>query len=81
MTERENAPQDEAQDMAETSAQTPTETPVAKDDEQEYVVLTEEQIAARNRRNRAIALGLLAFIGLIFVTTVLRLSYNYNHGG
>ena len=81
MTERENTPRDEAQDMTETSSQTPTDTPVAKDDEQEYVVLTEEQIAARNRRNRAIALGLLAFIGLIFVTTVLRLSYNYNHGG
>jgi len=53
----------------------------SENDEMDFVVLTEEEKAARARRNRAIALGLLAFIGLIFVTTVLRLSYNYNHGG
>jgi len=47
----------------------------------DYVALTPEQKAARDRRNRAIAFGLLAFIVLIFLTTVIRLSSNYNTGG
>ena len=47
----------------------------------ETVVLTEEQQAARKNRNRAIALGLFAFVGLIFVTTMVRLATNYNMGG
>lgn len=47
----------------------------------ETVKLTPEEEKARKRRNRAIALGLLAFIALIFLTTVLRLTHNYNTGG
>jgi hypothetical protein len=38
--------------------------------------LTPEQLAARKRRNIAIALGLVAFMVLMFVTTVLRLQAN-----
>ncbi|WP_122467303.1 hypothetical protein [Brevundimonas lutea] len=38
--------------------------------------LTDEQMAARKRRNLAIALGLVAFMVLIFVTTVLNLRRN-----
>lgn len=38
--------------------------------------LTPEQLSARKRRNLAIALGLVAFMVLIFVTTVLRLHAN-----
>lgn len=47
----------------------------------ETIALSPEEKAARTRRNRAIALGLLAFVGLIFLTTVLRLTHNYNSGG
>lgn len=49
--------------------------------ETEFVELTKEQKAARARRNRAIALGLFVFVGLIFVTTMVRLASNYNAGG
>lgn len=38
--------------------------------------LTPEELAARKRRNVAIALGLVAFMLLMFVTTVLRLQSN-----
>ncbi|MCZ8085868.1 MAG: hypothetical protein O9257_00870 [Brevundimonas sp.] len=38
--------------------------------------LTPDQLAARKRRNVAIALGLVAFMVLMFVTTVLRLQSN-----
>ena len=38
--------------------------------------LTPEELAARKRRNVAIALGLVAFMVLMFVTTVLRLQSN-----
>lgn len=38
--------------------------------------LTDAELAARKRRNLWIAVGLVAFIVLIFVTTVLRLSRN-----
>ncbi|MCZ8194963.1 MAG: hypothetical protein ACK5QD_11815 [Brevundimonas sp.] len=38
--------------------------------------LTPDQLAARKRRNVAIALGLVAFMLLMFVTTVLRLQSN-----
>jgi hypothetical protein len=38
--------------------------------------LTPEQLAARKRRNLAIAGALVAFIVLIFVTTVLNLKRN-----
>ncbi|MFP4519913.1 MAG: hypothetical protein ACLFQ5_10690 [Oceanicaulis sp.] len=47
----------------------------------ETVKLTAQEEQARKRRNVAIALGLVAFIGLIFVVTVLRMSANYNAGG
>ncbi|MFN3353521.1 MAG: hypothetical protein ACK4Z5_07935 [Brevundimonas sp.] len=38
--------------------------------------LTPDQLAARKRRNLAIAFGLVAFMVLVFVTTVLRLQAN-----
>ncbi|MFN9250555.1 MAG: hypothetical protein ACK58O_05650 [Brevundimonas sp.] len=38
--------------------------------------LTPEELAARKRRNVANALGLVAFMVLMFVTTVLRLQSN-----
>lgn len=64
----------------ETTLQSPQ--PAAKtESEADTVVLTEEQKAARKNRNRAIALGLFAFVGLIFVTTMVRLATNYNSGG
>ncbi|MDZ4363391.1 hypothetical protein [Brevundimonas sp.] len=41
-----------------------------------FVRLTPEQLTARNRRNRAIATGLIAFMVLIFVVTALNLKRN-----
>ena len=38
--------------------------------------LTPEELAARNRRNRAIAAGLVVFIVLVFGITILKLSNN-----
>ena len=38
--------------------------------------LTPEQLAARKRRNLALAGALVAFIVLVFATTVLKLSAN-----
>jgi hypothetical protein len=38
--------------------------------------LTPEELKARKRRNIAIALGLVAFMALVFVTTLLRLQAN-----
>ena len=38
--------------------------------------LTPEQLAARNKRSLWIALGLVAFIVLIFTTTFLRMQAN-----
>ena len=43
--------------------------------------LTPEQEAARRRRNLAIAGGLVAFIVLVFLDTVLRLAANLQAGG
>lgn len=40
------------------------------------VYLTPEQLTARNRRSLWIALGLVAFIVLIFTTTFLRMQAN-----
>ncbi|MBU1346668.1 MAG: hypothetical protein KKA16_06920 [Alphaproteobacteria bacterium] len=40
------------------------------------VYLTPEQLAARNKRSLWIALGLVAFIVLIFSTTFLRMQAN-----
>ncbi len=40
------------------------------------VYLTPEQLAARSKRNLWIALGLVAFIVLIFSTTFLRMQQN-----
>lgn len=41
-----------------------------------YIQLTDEQVRARKRRNVAIALGLIGFIVLVFLTTVLNLRRN-----
>lgn len=38
--------------------------------------LTEEELTARKRRNLWIALGLVAFMVLVFLTTFLRLKQN-----
>ena len=38
--------------------------------------LTPDELRARKRRNRFLALGLIAFIVLVFLTTVLRLQQN-----
>lgn len=41
--------------------------------------LTEDELAARKRRNLWIALGLVGFIVLVFLSTVLRLHQNIQH--
>ena len=41
-----------------------------------FVTLTDEQVRARKRRNVAIALGLLAFIALVYTVTVSRMHAN-----
>ncbi len=38
--------------------------------------LTPEELRARKRRNVWIALGLVGFIALVFLTTILRLQQN-----
>ena len=38
--------------------------------------LTPDELRARKRRNRFLALGLIAFIVLVFLSTVLRLQQN-----
>lgn len=38
--------------------------------------MTEDEIAARKRRNWAIAGALVLFVALVFIVTVLRLSAN-----
>lgn len=35
--------------------------------------LTPEELKARKRRNKAIALGLVVFMVLVFITTILKL--------
>ncbi|MEO1039345.1 MAG: hypothetical protein AAFX09_07340 [Pseudomonadota bacterium] len=52
----------------------------AVDGAPDSVTLSPAEEAARKRRNRMIALGLVGFIALIFLTTVVRLSTNYNSG-
>ncbi len=52
------------------------EPPDAPGDRIEYMRLAPEETAARHRRNQAIALGLVIFIVLVFLVTVLRLSGN-----
>jgi hypothetical protein len=47
----------------------------------ETVKLTPEEEAARKRRAQFTGLALAAFIALIFLTTVLRMSSNYSSGG
>ncbi|MBN9481413.1 MAG: hypothetical protein J0I52_14335 [Bordetella sp.] len=42
----------------------------------EFLKLSDEQVRARKRRNVAIALGLLAFIVLVYVVTVSRMHAN-----
>ena len=46
----------------------------------ESVRLSPEEEKARNKRNRAIALGVLGFMALIFMITVLRISQNLAAG-
>ena len=41
-----------------------------------FVKLTDDQVRARKRRNIAIALGLLAFIGVVYLITVTRMYNN-----
>ncbi|WP_439637525.1 hypothetical protein [Oceanicaulis sp.] len=67
--------------MSETDTTPKPEQPEATDAQSDTVVLTDEQLKARHNRNRAIALGLFAFVGLILVTTMVRLATNYNMGG
>ena len=47
----------------------------------EFVQLTPEQTAARQRRNIAIGLSLLAFCALVFVVTVIRIGQNFAEAG
>ena len=42
----------------------------------QYIKLSDEQVRARKRRNIAIALGLLAFIALVYMVTVSRMHAN-----
>jgi len=56
------------------------DAPPRPEDRTDWVKLTPEQEAARKKRNLAIALGLGAFILLIFLTTVVRLTQNHNAG-
>ncbi|MNK52380.1 hypothetical protein D3C87_713120 [compost metagenome] len=42
----------------------------------DFIKLTDEQVRARKRRNVAIALGLVGFIVLVFVVTVVNLQRN-----
>jgi|GEM_PF-1504365 len=46
----------------------------------EHLALNDEQIAARKKRNLAIAWSLVAFMVLVFGITVLRLSQNIANG-
>ena len=41
-----------------------------------FIKLTDEQVRARKRRNVAIALGLVGFIVLVFIVTVVNLQRN-----
>lgn len=45
-------------------------------DRPEYIKLTDEEVALRKRRNKAIALSLVAFCLLVFVVTVANLKRN-----
>ncbi|MGV6820491.1 MAG: protoheme IX farnesyltransferase [Parvularcula sp.] len=42
----------------------------------DFHALSAEETEARNKRNLAVALGIVAFIVLVFGTTVLRLAQN-----
>lgn len=42
----------------------------------EFIKLTDEQVAARKRRNIAIAFGLLLFIATVYAITVSRMHAN-----
>lgn len=42
--------------------------------------LTDQELAARNRRNLWIAFGLVAFMVLVFLTTLLRMQRNLEDG-
>lgn len=61
-------------------AQTKPQTEPKVGEFPETVKLSPAEEAARKRRNLMIALGLFTFIALVFVTTVVRMSSNYNAG-
>ncbi len=42
----------------------------------DFIQLTDEQVRARKRRNLAIALGLVGFIVLVFLATMINLKRN-----
>ncbi|MGY6628982.1 MAG: protoheme IX farnesyltransferase [Oceanicaulis sp.] len=53
---------------------------MTEDEFKPTVKLTPEQESARNKRNAAIAFGLVAFVVLIFLTTVVQMTSNWNAG-
>ena len=61
-------------------AQIKPQTDPKTDEFPETVKLSRAEETARKRRNLMIALGLFTFIALVFVTTVVRMSSNYNAG-
>ena len=50
------------------------ETATSQAEAEGRIVLTDAQIIARKKRNAAIALGLVAWVILIFVVTMVRLQ-------
>lgn len=46
----------------------------------EELALTPEEAKARRKRNIAIALGVLAFIAIVYLTTILRYAANIEAG-
>ncbi len=48
--------------------------PEASNRDGDTVLLTPEQAAARRRRSKAIAIGLAAFVALVFAVTLVRLQ-------
>ncbi len=70
----------EPTEKPEGAPQTTAEQKPAYSEFTETVKLTPEEETARKRRNLVIALGLVAFAVLIAVTTMVRMSSNYNAG-
>jgi len=55
--------------------------PSSEDGPAQGIVLTPQQERARSRRNIVLALSLLAFVVLVFVVTVVRLTANITAQG